>query len=221
MFQLGAQRTALGRFLQSLATQRPWWLVLLAVNFVGSLYGFWWYRWQLAETPRRLWLVVPDSPGSTLLLSFFLLALVLGAAPVPRTGRPVAVRGWLGLLAALAFASNMKYGLWTAIVLPQHAIWANAWSFEHVHLSLSHAAMWVQGLLFLHYYRPSLGAALAAWGWLFFQDIVDYWVWQTHPTLPNEALEPSARAIALSLTLVWGGLVVGQAWRHHLGRQRP
>lgn len=209
------------RFFRGVATGRGWWAALLAVNFLGSLYGFWWYRWQLAETPVRYWPVVPDSPGSTFLLTLFLGVLLVGRVPGadPETGAPVGLRGWPALLGAVAFASNMKYGLWTATVLPLHALTAGRWTFDDVHLTLSHAGMWVQGLLFLRYYRPSPGAALAAWAWLFFQDGVDYWLWHTHPTLPDEAMEPTARAVALALSLVWGGWTLVQAWWHHGGRQ--
>lgn len=211
--------TGWGGFWHAVATDRRWWRLLFGINLLGSLYGFWWYRHQLVSTPARYWLVVPDSPGSTLLFAAFLLVLLSGAIPSPGPDRrPVHLAGVWGLLGALAFASNMKYGLWTAIVLPQHAIWSGMWTFEHIHLSLSHAGMWVQGLLYARLYRPGVGMALAAWLWLYFQDFVDYWALQTHPTLPAEALEPSVRLIALGLSTVWGGLVVWLAVRRPRSR---
>lgn len=198
-----------------------WWKVLFWVNFLGALYGFWWYRDQLIATPARLWLVVPDSPAATLLFAAFLGALLAGAVPeagtagprpapgaVPGTRAPVRLVGWVGLLGALAFLTNMKYGMWTAIVLPQHGFWSGRWSFDHVHLTLSHLGMWLQGFLFLRRFRPGPAAALAAWAWVFFQDYVDYWPWHTHSTLPAEELHGSVAWIALSLSAVWGGLLV-------------
>ncbi len=202
-------------FFRTIAKGRRWWHILLWINFFGSLYGFWWYRGQLVKTPVKYWLFVPDSPGSTLLFSLFLLALLGGAGGVTvadANGRSE-LRGWLGLLGAVAFVSNMKYGLWTAIVLPQAGIVTGFWTFDHIHLSLSHSGMWVQGLLYARYFRPGLPAALAACGWMYLQDYLDYWLLMTHPTLPEPALFGSVKWIAVGLSTVWGGLVAVQAWR--------
>lgn len=199
----------LQRFFQAVARDRRWWQALFWINLAGSAYGFWWYRDQLRATPLKYWLVVPDSPGSTLLFSFFLLALLTGAGTV----REDRARGWLGVLGAFAFVSNMKYGLWTAIVLPQAGIVTGYWTFDHVHLSLSHAGMWVQGFLYAHSFRPGLAPALAAWAWMYLQDLLDYWLLMTHPTLPEPALTGSVRWIAVALSTAWGGLVALQALR--------
>lgn len=208
----------LGVFLHGVSHRRGWWWFLFWVNLLGSCYGFWWYRYQLVDTPVRYWLIVPDSPGSTLLLTGFLALLLAGRVRADSgSDAVVALRGGAGWLGAVAFLSNMKYGLWTAIVLPYHAIWSGQWTFADVHLSLSHAGMWVQGLLFLYWYRPSRAAAGAALAWMLFQDWVDYASWlHTHPTLPNEALHNPAGAIALCLSLTWGTL---QLWL--CGRSQP
>lgn len=203
-------------FWRALARDRRWWQALFWINLFGSFYGFWWYRNQLAETPVRYWPVVPDSPGSTFLFSLFLLALLAGAGTVtpPDAAGRSRLRGWLGVLGAIAFVSNMKYGMWTAIVLPQAGFVTGYWTFDHIHLSLSHlGGMWVQGLLYSRYYRPSLGAALTALAWMYVQDYLDYFLLMTHPTLPEPALFGSVRWIAVGLSTLWGGLVVLQALR--------
>lgn len=204
----------LREFLRRAALHPSWWRLLFWVNLVGSAYGFWWYRNQLAATPLRYWPVVPDSPGSTLLFTLFLgLLLARGGRLGRRTGAVTWLSGWPALLAAVAFASNMKYGLWTAIVLPQAGIVTGYWTFDHIHLSLSHLGMWAQGLLYLHFWRPTPVAALAAWAWLLVQDWLDYWAIHTHPTLPAEELEPSVRWIAVALSLIWGACVTWYAVR--------
>ncbi len=191
-------------FLRSVAHDRRWWWALLTVNFLGSLYGFYWYWPQLSQTPPVRWFIVPDSPGATFLFTIW-LGLLLAGADWRRPG--------MQLLGAVAFVSNMKYGLWTAIVLPQAGI-KYGWEFEFVHLTLSHLAMWAQGMLFARHYRPGPTAAALALVWMIVQDAVDYRLWMTHPTLPYQAEFGFARGVAGTLSLIWGLFLVAQALSH-------
>lgn len=191
----------LKRLFYAVAHDRRWWWTLLAINLVGSAYGFLWYGPQLRATPLKYWLIVPDSPGSTFLLCIW-LALLLAGVDWRQRGMQV--------LGAIAFVSNMKYGLWTAIVLPQAGI-KYGWEFDFIHLSLSHAAMFVQAMIFARYYKPVLGAALTALLWMWFQDFVDYSLWMTHPTLPYDAEFGFARNVAIALSTIWGLFLVIQA----------
>lgn len=193
--------TWLRRFFDGVALDRRWWWALCAINALGSLYGFYWYWPQLRETPVRYWPVVPDSPGSTFLLAVWLLLMLGGVS----WRRPA-----MQLLAAVAFLSNMKYGLWTAVVLPQAGI-KYGWEFDFVHLTLSHLAMWAQGLLFARYYKPALWPAAAAVLWMWCQDLLDYRLLMTHPTLPYPAEFAFARGVAVAWSTVWGLLLVLQA----------
>jgi uncharacterized membrane protein YpjA len=104
----------------------------------------------------------------------------------------------------------MKYGLWTAVVLPQAGI-KHGWEFDFIHLTLSHSAMWVQGLLFARYYKPALWSAAVALLWMWFQDLVDYGLLMTHPTLPYQAEFAFARGVAVAWSTVWGLFLVAQA----------
>jgi uncharacterized membrane protein YpjA len=188
-------------FVHAIAHQRRFWWALLVINFFGSLYGFYWYWPQLRETPRWQWLIVPDSPGSTFLLCIW-LALLLAGVDWRRSGMQ-----WLG---AIAFVSNMKYGLWTATVLPQ-AGFQYGWEFDFIHLSLSHGSMWIQGMIFARHYKPALWPAVGALLWMWFQDLVDYRVLNTHPTLPYPSQFAFARNDAIILSTLWGGFLVLQA----------
>lgn len=191
----------LRKLFHSVAHDRRWWWALLAVNLFGSFYGFYWYWPQLQATPAKYWLIVPDSPGSTFLLCIWLALMLVGID----WRRPA-----MQVLAAIAFVSNMKYGLWTAVVLPQAGI-LHGWEFDFVHLTLSHSAMWVQAMIFARYYKPSLSAAAIALLWMWFQDAVDYWLFMTHPTLPYDQEFAFARGAALTLSTIWGGFLVIQA----------
>ncbi len=191
-------------FLRSVTDDRRWWWALLTVNFLGSLYGFYWYWPQLSQTPPARWFIVPDSPGATFLFTLW-LGLMLAGADWRRPG--------MQLLGAVAFVSNMKYGLWTATVLPQAGI-KYGWEFDFVHLSLSHLGMWVQGLLFARRYPPATTAAGLALLWMVVQDAVDYRLWMTHPTLPYVQEFEFARCAAMTLSLIWGLFLLGQSRAH-------
>ncbi|HYF78992.1 MAG TPA: DUF1405 domain-containing protein [Symbiobacteriaceae bacterium] len=193
--------TFLRNFFAAIARERRWWWALLVINFFGSLFGFWWYKGQLAATPVKYWLIVPDSPGSTFLLCIW-LSLLLAGVDWRKPGMQ-----WLG---AIAFVSNMKYGLWTATVLPQAGI-KYGWDFDFIHLSLSHGAMWVQAMIFARFYKPSLAPAVGALLFMWFQDLIDYFVLNTHPTLPYESELAYARGMAILLSTLWGGFLIWQA----------
>lgn len=183
------------RLLHTLTTDPRLWRILLVINLVGSAYGFYWYRDQLAATPISQWIWVPDSPGSTLLFALWLMALLAG-----RNG----TRGWVGALAACAFIGNMKYGLWTATVLPEHAIWSHHWNPEDIYLSLSHLGMCVQGVLYAWRYRLKPWMVGLGMAWMFAQDSMDYWLLGTHPRLPDDALLGHAALAAVTYSVIWG-----------------
>ncbi|MFB5083341.1 DUF1405 domain-containing protein [Symbiobacterium thermophilum] len=193
--------TWLQGFLRSVAHDRRWWWALLVINFLGSLYGFYWYWPQLSQTPPARWFIVPDSPGATFLFAIW-LGLLLAGVDWRSPG--------MQLLGAVAFVSNMKYGLWTATVLPQAGM-KYGWEFDFVHLSLSHLGMWVQGFLFARHYRPGPAAAAVALAWMVVQDTMDYRLWMTHPTLPYQAEFAFARGAAVALSLIWGLFLLGQS----------
>jgi uncharacterized membrane protein YpjA len=188
-------------FITSIARERRWWWILLGVNFFGSIYGFIWYGGQLMATPLWQWPIVPDSPGSTFLLTIW-LGLLLAGVDWRRPGMQ-----WLG---AIAFVSNMKYGLWTATVLPE-AGFKFGWEFDFIHLSLSHGSMWIQAMIFARYYKPALAPAVGALLFMWFQDLIDYKVLMTHPYLPYASEFAFARNMAILLSTVWGGFLVWQA----------
>lgn len=193
--------TWLRKLFDVVASDRRFWWALFTINLLGSLYGFYWYWPQLSETPVKYWLIVPDSPGST-----FLLAIWLGLLLAGRDWR----RPGMQLLGAVAFISNMKYGLWSATVLPQAGI-KYGWQFDFIHLSLSHLGMFVEAMIFARHYRPERWAAGVALAWMGFQDLVDYRLLMTHPTLPYQAEFGFARTVAVALSVLWGAFLLVQA----------
>lgn len=188
---------------------RRWIAALIAINLSGSLYGFNWYREQLRSTPLLYWPVVPDSPLSTLLFSLFLVAVYFGRR--------------YPYLEALSGLAMIKYGLWTPVVIGQHWWVHRMADFEDVHLFLSHLAMAMEAMLFLHFYRPGLCRpgptrnlkglvwGLPAVGWLLFNDYMDYFR-GFHPALPAPELVETVKVVSMAITGLSASLYVAFLW---------
>lgn len=86
------------KWFQYVLGQRPMLILVLAINFLGTVYGYYWYLPQLLETPARFLIFVPDSPTATFFFLFVLLAFLM------KRNAP--------LLEALALVTLVKYGLW-------------------------------------------------------------------------------------------------------------
>lgn len=180
---------------------RPIVTFLSVANLLGSLYGFTWYRSQLAGTPLYLWPLVPDSPLSTLLFSLTLLGLLLG-----RRNR------WLE---GIAYVGITKYGAWSVMVIGHYWLTRGFGTFEMIHLSVSHTIMAAQGLFFAFHYYPgrkymAAGVALAV-----INDVVDYGLGH-HPTLFDAGQLAWARGSAIALTVVVSALLLA---RQHQGTE--
>lgn len=135
------------------------WLLLI-INFLGTIYGYYWYGYQLAETPLVFLPFVPDSPTASLFFVFVLVAFLL------RTNWP--------LIEALAIVTLFKYGIWAVVM--NLLVFAVSGSLDGSGLLLifSHGAMAIQGLLYAPFYRiKGWHLALAAI-WTIHNDVIDY-----------------------------------------------
>ncbi len=135
-------------------------LTLLIVNFLGTIYGYYWYFQQLKETPVKFMAFVPDSPTASLFLCIVLLGYLFG-------------KNW-GLFEALAGMSLFKYGVW--------AVGMNAFSgYFGYHLNVisymlifSHGCMAIEGVLFARFYKFKFWHFGIAALWIVHNDIIDY-----------------------------------------------
>ncbi|HJV46386.1 MAG TPA: DUF1405 domain-containing protein [Bacillota bacterium] len=151
---------------------KPWFLLLMIIiNFLGSIYGFYWYKDQLEETwPVLLRIVVPDSPTGSSLFTLFLIALLM--------------RKKLPTLEAFAAITNFKYGVWAVTVI------LGGWSFggdQHwtdYMLMGSHGGMAIESLLYARYYSFKLRHVMIVAVWTLANDYFDY-LWNVHPWLPS------------------------------------
>ena len=147
-------------WLYAIFASRPVVSLLLLVNAAGTVYGYYWYRYQLAETPPLFLPFVPDSPTASL---FFLI--VLGAWLLGRQ---------TPLFDALALVTLVKYGIWAVVM--NVLVWRVTGTLDWAGwmLIVSHGAMAVEGMLYapLYRFRP-VHLALAA-VWTLHNDVIDY-----------------------------------------------
>lgn len=163
---------------------------LLLINLLGSVYGYYWYRFQLAATPLYAWPFVPDSPLATTLF-----ALALLVPPDARYGRP---------LRAAACAVCIKYGLWAMVVIGHYWWLGGRLTPTEAMLWLSHLGMAVQGLIFLLPLRPGTVTVTVVGLWLVLNDVLDYAA-GLHPYLFAPGQELTA---GLTAALLSGGLLL-------------
>lgn len=134
--------------------------ILLAVNILGTIYGYYWYMWQLEITDPIFLIFVPDSPTASL---FFSIALF----------------GWLinrhfKLIEALALITLVKYGLWAVVMNIWTQFESGPIGFVGWTLVVSHFAMAVQALLYIPMYKFKWFHVLIAAIWTLHNDVIDY-----------------------------------------------
>ncbi|MCP6681279.1 DUF1405 domain-containing protein [Bacillus nakamurai] len=148
------------RWISYILGQRGMLRLVLAVNFIGTVYGYYWYMPQLMDTPARFLIFVPDSPTATFFFLFVLLAFLM------KRNAP--------LFEALALVTLVKYGLWAVGMNVFVLIEMGQVSWEGYMLIASHFAMAVQGVLYSPYFRFRLWHLAAAAVWTLHNDAIDY-----------------------------------------------
>lgn len=135
-------------------------LLLFIVNLLGTIYGFMWYESQLAITPTKFLLFVPDSPMASMFFTIFLLFFLFNRN--------------LPYIEALALITLFKYGVW-AVVMNLFTFYVNS-SIDPVGLMLiaSHAGMAIQALLYTPFYKIKLRHLTLAAIWTLHNDVIDY-----------------------------------------------
>lgn len=147
--------------LENLALNLVW--LIVAINLLGTAFGFYYYGFQFAQTPAEMWIFVPDSPVATL---FIALALATW-----KLGHP---QEWL---VALAFFGNIILGGWTVWV--HLAFWPE---FGYLHPAMrqfliwSHAAMVLQAFVLHRIGDFSPGGVAVATAWYALDTTVDYFI---------------------------------------------
>lgn len=145
--------------------------IMIVINGLGSIYGFYWYKDQLASTtPEFLRIFVPDSPTAS---TFFTLVLI---AYLFRKSIPT--------LEAFAAVTSFKYGVWAvAVILVSFALGDKLYP-EHYMLMISHGGMAIEALLYARFYSIQYRHILYVGAWTIGNDLLDY-VLEIHPWVSN------------------------------------
>ena len=145
--------------------------MMIGINGLGSIYGFYWYKEQLAETtPEFLRIFVPDSPTAS---TFFTLVLItyLFRKSVPT-------------LEAFAAVTSFKYGVWAvAVILVGFALGDQQYP-QHYMLMISHGGMAIEALLYARFYSIQYRHILYVGAWTIGNDLLDYAL-EIHPWVSN------------------------------------
>ncbi|WP_445683606.1 DUF1405 domain-containing protein [Solibacillus sp. FSL R7-0668] len=143
-----------------LINHRAFLTLLLVVNALGTIYGYYWYKGQLAVTEPIYYLFVPDSPTASLFFCFAVLGWLLGKH--------------FKLMEVLALVTLIKYGLWAVVMnlltfAETGELGATGWM-----LVASHFLMAVQAVMYLPNYRFTKWHVLVAAIWTLHNDVIDY-----------------------------------------------
>lgn len=143
-----------------LLTHRSFLILLLIVNFLGTLYGYYWYKWQLEITDPIFYIFVPDSPTASLFFCFVLVAWIFG-------------KSW-PLMEVLALVTLVKYGLWADVMNIWTLIETGSIGWQGWMLVGSHFAMAAQAVIYFSKYTFKLWHVGVAAVWTLHNDVIDY-----------------------------------------------
>ena len=145
-------------------------IILFIINFLGTIYGYYWYGWQLEITPPIFIPFVPDSPTASLFFTIFLLFFIFGKN--------------IPYIEALGIVSLFKYGIWAVVMNLLTLIVTGSIGPAGYMLIASHLGMAIQGLLYAPYYKIKLRHLTVAGIVILHNDIIDY-VFEQMPIYSN------------------------------------
>lgn len=160
--------------------------LLLWVNLLGTVYGYYWYGDQLqvtlAEHPLWRAFLVPDSPTASL---FFTLAVWWLYKQPDRSRSGAAAQALRSLVETLAVVTSVKYGIWAVAMIFAGAAQGDPLAWQDWMLSGSHLGMAAEVLLYARFFRIGYGTLALAAAWTLYNDFADY-SFGIFPWLPGE-----------------------------------
>ncbi|MFS1512370.1 DUF1405 domain-containing protein [Chengkuizengella sp. SCS-71B] len=159
------------------------WL-LFFTNFLGTIYGYYWYKNQLIYTMNEYsnWFlfVVPDSPTASLFFTISILYLLVDEYTNSKK------RGLLrGIIEVFGVITSVKYGIWAVVMIFAAASQGDVMVWQDWMLTVSHLGMALEALLFMRFFAFKLIHIVPVGIWALFNDVVDY-KYDVFPWLPTE-----------------------------------
>ena len=174
--------------------------LIVAANIVGSYFGFFvFYSDQLARESSWLIPFIPDSPLAT-----FLTAISLTLYTFNKNN---------ALIDLAAFFANIKYGLWTCIMMLAYLEGFSQMNaqFMNIFIFFSHLGMAIQSLLIWKYLEFNWTSLVIVSVYFFANDIIDY-VYSVYPPLPvPQELFGFSSLVELSLTSI---IFIALVWKN-------
>ncbi len=151
------------------------WIIwtLFIINLLGTVYGYYWYKDQIASTPFELVPFVPDSPTASLFFTLVLLMLLFNKKS--------------SFIAAFAAVTSIKYGIWAVVAIVWGARLGDPLYFDHYMLIFSHLGMAIEAILFYRFYQIKWTHLAVVAVWTLLNDLLDYTL-EIHPWT-TEAVE--------------------------------
>ncbi|EIT86606.1 hypothetical protein A374_03509 [Fictibacillus macauensis ZFHKF-1] len=147
-------------YIQTILRQKSFLVLLLLINVLGTAYGYYWYKDQLAETPLQFILFVPDSPTASLFFVIVLIGFLMNRN--------------FPLFEALAAVSLFKYGIWAVGMNIAGGLVGTGLNAAGYMLIFSHLGMAIEGLLYTPFYRIKRHHLMIAAVVLLHNEIIDY-----------------------------------------------
>lgn len=141
-------------------TNKAFLILLLIINILGTIYGYYWYGAQLATTEPIFYIFVPDSPTASLFFCFAIIGWLLGKH--------------FKLMEVLALVTLVKYGLWAVVMNLLTLVETGYIGWMGWMLVFSHFMMAVQAVLYIPKYRFQFGHVAVAAIWTLHNDVIDY-----------------------------------------------
>jgi uncharacterized membrane protein YpjA len=186
---------------------------LFWINFLGTIYGYFWYGNQLVWTVREksVWLLpfVPDSPTASLFFTISILLLLAGGNDLERRAG-LKPRSFIrALVEVFAAVTSVKYGVWAVAMILAGYAQGDEVSWEEIMLIISHSGMALEALLYLRFFAFGLRHLLIVSAWVLLNDGADYAL-GVFPWLPEELLDDldvipwfTAALSVASVLVVW------------------
>ncbi len=137
-------------------------LIVMLINLLGTFFGFLYYGYMFEIFPKKLWVFIPDSPGSTLLFAAALGFILIGKKK--------------DMLSFLASVSVMKYGFWsmfTILFFPDYFLSPSNRVFYYVMFFL-HFGMLIEPILVVHTIDFKKRYLIISAFWFLLNDYFDY-----------------------------------------------